>query len=60
MLIDNIEFYARILAGFQSEDPEVKEYANCCMSYLVCFLRLRMITLPPHVVSMLEHLPEVR
>ncbi len=59
MLIDNIESYTRILAGLQSKDPEVKDYANCCLSYLVCFLRLRMIVLPPHVVAMLNYLPEV-
>lgn len=59
MLVDNINFYARILAGLHSKDPEVKEYANCCLSYLVCFLRLEMINLPPHVEAMLSHLPEV-
>lgn len=59
MLITTAQFYARIIAGLHSHDAEVREYANGCMSYLVCFLRLRELALPPHVQAMLKHLPEV-
>ena len=59
MLISTLRFYQRILLGLHSPDEEVQAYAVGCMSYLVCVLRLRQITLPPHVVAMLDHLPEV-
>ena len=58
MLISTLRFYERILLGLDSPDPDVKDYAIGCMSYLTCFLRLKHITLPEHVVAMLSHLPE--
>lgn len=59
MLITTLRFYERILLGLCDPDEMVREYADGCLSYLVCFLRMPQIILPPHVVQMLDHLPEV-
>ena len=58
MIVSTLRFYERILLGLEHEDKDVQQYAMCCMSYLVCYLRLRWITLPEHVQAMLKHLPE--
>ena len=57
MLINSLRFYERILLGLRDPDPEVREYAIGCLSFLVPNLKQAQLILPPAVVGMLESLP---
>ena len=59
MLINSVEFYERILYGLHSDDPQVREYANGCLSHFSFLMREPVMELPDDVAAMLAHLPEL-
>ena len=58
MLINSLRLYERILKGLHDPDPDVREHAIGCLSFLVANMRQRQLILPPPVKGMLDNLPE--
>lgn len=57
MLINSLRLYERIQKGLRDVDPEVREHAISCLSYLVVHLKSEQLVLPNEVADLANRLP---